>query len=147
MDPLHDRIEKETLEDLIDVCAQVSGDCMSIANSLNTTPVTLSTLAKESRAVTEALERLYDLSNAASAKEGAESIQASNNKYVYSVARDIHELRSALKRIRGPDRDSGIDLGEPSLIIVWNEPGLKEISKRLRTHQASLHTLLNAAVR
>ena len=147
MDLLESRIEQEGLDDLITTCAQVSSDCMSVANCLNTAPVTLSSLAKESRAVTEALDRLHDLCISES-EDVSESVRASNNKYVYSVARDIHELKAALKRIKGPDRDSGIDVGEPpSLVIVWNESALKEILKRLRTHQASLHTLLNTAIR
>lgn len=147
MDLLESRIEMEGLDDLIGTCAQVSADCMSVANCLNTAPVTLSSLAKESRAVTEALDRLHDLCISES-EDGPETVRASNNKFVYSVARDIHELKAALKRIKGPDRDSGIDVGEPaSLIIVWNESILKELLKRLRTHQASLHTLLNATIR
>lgn len=144
---LQGRIERESLDDLISTCAQVATDAMSIANCLNTSPVVLSSLAKEGRAVTAALTRLHELSRAHN-EDDNEGIRASNNEFVYSVARDIHELKAALKRIRGPDRDSGIDLGEPTtLIIIWNETTLKEILKRLRTHQASLHTFLNAAVR
>ncbi|RSL59840.1 hypothetical protein CEP53_005635 [Fusarium sp. AF-6] len=145
MDPLRSRVEKESLEDLIDTCDQLSDDCRGLANCLNTSPVTLSALAKECRAITDALSRLHDLSQAIDG--GAEIVRASNNQFVYSVSKDVHELRVALKRIKGPDRDSGIHLTEPQLIIVWNEAALKESLGRLRTHQASLHTLLNTATR
>ncbi|KAH6880148.1 ankyrin repeat-containing domain protein [Thelonectria olida] len=145
MDPLQNRIEQETLEDLIATCRQVAEDCFSIANSLNTGPVTLSALSKECRAITNALERVHDLSKAT---EGdIESVRASKNQYINYIARDVHELRGAVKRIKAQDRDSGIDLAEPHLIIVWNEPTLKESLGRMRTHQASLHTLLNTATR
>ncbi|KAM6525460.1 hypothetical protein FALCPG4_011002 [Fusarium falciforme] len=145
MDPLRSRVEKESLEDLIDTCDQLSDDCRGLANCLNTSPVTLSALAKECRAITDALGRLHDLSQAIDG--GADIVRASNNEFVYSVSKDVHELRVALKRIKGPDRDSGIHLTEPQLIIVWNEAALKESLGRLRTHQASLHTLLNTATR
>lgn len=146
MDPLvQSRIKQETLEDLTSTCRQVAEDCFSIANSLNTGPVTLSALAKECRAITSGLERVHDLSKAT---EGdVESVRASKNQYINYIAKDIHELRSAIKRIKAQDRDSGIDLAEPHLIIVWNEPILKESLGRMRTHQASLHTLLNTATR
>ncbi|KAJ3525758.1 hypothetical protein NM208_g11503 [Fusarium decemcellulare] len=145
MDPLRSRVEKESLEDLIDTCDSLSDDFKSVANCLNTSPVTLSALAKECRAITDALGRLFELSRTIDGD--TEDVRASNNEFVYSVAKDVHELRVALKRIRGPDRDSGIHLNEPQLIIVWNEVALKEALGRLRTHQASLHTLLNTATR
>ncbi|KAF4467440.1 ankyrin 3 [Fusarium albosuccineum] len=145
MDPLRSRVEKESLEDLIDTCDSLSDDFKSVANCLNTSPVTLSALAKECRAITDALGRLFELSRTIDGD--IEDVRASNNEFVYSVAKDVHELRVALKRIRGPDRDSGIHLNEPQLIIVWNEVALKEALGRLRTHQASLHTLLNTATR
>ncbi|RSL68350.1 hypothetical protein CEP54_002787 [Fusarium duplospermum] len=145
MDPLRSRVEKESLEDLIDTCDHLSDDCRGLANCLNTSPVILSALAKECRAITDALGRLHDLSQ--TIEGGAEVVRASNNEFVYSVSKDVHELRVALKRIKGPDRDSGIHLTEPQLIIVWNEAALKESLGRLRTHQASLHTLLNTATR
>ncbi|KAF7562058.1 hypothetical protein G7046_g2099 [Stylonectria norvegica] len=145
MDPLRNRVERESLEDLIDTCCQVAHDCMSIANSLNTAPVTLSALAKETRAVTDALNRLSELNRRTIGND--QDLRATSNEYMYCVSRDVHELRASLRRIRGPDRDSGIVIGgEPTLIIVWNEPGLKQLLGRLHTHQASLHTLLNTAI-
>ncbi|KAF4978913.1 hypothetical protein FZEAL_4799 [Fusarium zealandicum] len=145
MDPLRTRVDKETLEDLIDTCDQLSYDCKSVANCLNTSPVILSALAKECRAITDALGRLHELSRGIDGS--IECVRASNNEFVYSVSKDIHELRAALRRIKGPDRDSGISLSEPQLIIIWNEVALKASLSRLRTHQASLHTLLNTATR
>ncbi|EXK39958.1 hypothetical protein FOXG_10273 [Fusarium oxysporum f. sp. lycopersici 4287] len=145
MDQLQSRVEKADLQDLIDICEQLSEECRGISNCLNTSPVTLASLAKECRAITNALDRLHELSR--SIEGGTENVRASNNEFVYSVSKDVHELRAALKRIKGPDRDSGIHLSEPQLIIVWNEAALKEYLARLRTHQASLHTLLNAATR
>ncbi|KAI5462904.1 ankyrin repeat-containing domain protein [Mariannaea sp. PMI_226] len=145
MDPLPSRLEQETLEDLIAACRQVADDCSAIANCLNTGPVTLSALAKECHAVADALERVHDLSKATDG--GVESVRANKNKYIYSVSKDVHQLRGAVKRIKAQDRDSGIDFAEPHLIIVWNEPALKESLGQMRTHQASLHTLLNTATR
>ncbi|PCD35539.1 hypothetical protein AU210_008108 [Fusarium oxysporum f. sp. radicis-cucumerinum] len=145
MDQLQSRVKKADLQDLIDICEQLSEECRGISNCLNTSPVTLASLAKECRAITNALDRLHELSR--SIEGGTENVRASNNEFVYSVSKDVHELRAALKRIKGPDRDSGIHLSEPQLIIVWNEAALKEYLARLRTHQASLHTLLNAATR
>ncbi|KAF4962094.1 hypothetical protein FSARC_9828 [Fusarium sarcochroum] len=145
MDHLQSRVEKANLEDLIDICEQLSDECRGISNCLNTSPVILAALAKECRAITSALERLHELSR--TIEGGTESVRASNNEFVYSVSKDVHELRAALKRIKGPDRDSGIHLNEPQLIIVWNEAALKDFLGRLRTHQASLHTLLNTATR
>lgn len=145
MDHLQSRVEKANVEDLINICEQLSEECRGISNCLNTSPVTLAALAKECRAITDALERLHELSR--TLEGGAESVRASNNGFVYSVSKDVHELRAALKRIKGPDRDSGIHLGEPQLVIVWNEAALKTFLGRLRIHQASLHTLLNTATR
>ncbi|KAJ4257424.1 hypothetical protein NW762_008548 [Fusarium torreyae] len=145
MDHLQSRVEKADLQDLIDICEQLSEECRGISNCLNTSPVVLAALAKECRAITVALERLHELSR--TIEGGTESVRASNNEFVYSVSKDVHELRAALKRIKGPDRDSGIHLNEPQLIIVWNEAALKDFLGRLRTHQASLHTLLNTATR
>ncbi|KAM0555730.1 hypothetical protein ACHAPJ_006121 [Fusarium lateritium] len=145
MDHLQSRVEKANLQDLIDICEQLSEECRGISNCLNTSPVILAALAKECRAITVALERLYELSR--TIEGGTDSVRASNNEFVYSVSKDVHELRAALKRIKGPDRDSGIHLNEPQLIIVWNEAALKDFLGRLRTHQASLHTLLNTATR
>ncbi|KAH7262394.1 ankyrin repeat-containing domain protein [Fusarium tricinctum] len=145
MDHLQNRVEKANVEDLINICEQLSEECRGISNCLNTSPVTLAALAKECRAITDALERLHELSR--TLEGGAESVRASNNGFVYSVSKDVHELRAALKRIKGPDRDSGIHLGEPQLVIVWNEAALKTFLGRLRIHQASLHTLLNTATR
>ncbi|KAM5354381.1 hypothetical protein ACJ41O_001030 [Fusarium nematophilum] len=145
METLRSRVEKQSLEDLIDTCDQLSDDCRGVANCLNTSPVTLSALSKECRAITDALGRLHELSR--TIEGSTESIRASNNEFVYSVSKDVHELRAAIKRIKGPDRDSGIHLNEPQLIIVWNEAALKESLGRLHTHQASLHTLLNTATR
>ncbi|KAK7429285.1 hypothetical protein QQZ08_004095 [Neonectria magnoliae] len=150
MDPLQSRIEQESLQDLIASCHQVADDCASIANSLNTGPVTLAALSRECWAITDALNRVHDLSKANDID--AEAIRASNNEFICSVSKDVHELRAAVKRIKAQDRDSGIDLAEragvrPHLIIVWNEPALKVSLGRMRTHQASLHTLLNTATR
>ena len=145
MDHLQSRVEKANLQDLIDICEQLSEECRGISNCLNTSPVILAALAKECRAITVALERLHELSR--TIEGGTDSVRASNNEFVYSVSKDVHELRAALKRIKGPDRDSGIHLNEPQLIIVWNEAALKDFLGRLRTHQASLHTLLNTATR
>ncbi|KAH6970798.1 ankyrin repeat-containing domain protein [Ilyonectria sp. MPI-CAGE-AT-0026] len=145
MDLIQSRIAEETLQDLIATCAQVAEDCSSIANSLNTGPVTLAALSRECRAITDALSRVNDLSKATDGD--IETVRASNNEYIYSVSRDVHELRGAVKRIKAQDRDSGIDLAEPHLIIVWNEAALKTSLGRMRTHQASLHTLLNTATR
>lgn len=145
MDRLKSRIEQESLEDLVDTCDQLSDDCKNIANCLNTGPVTLAALAKECRAIADALRRLYDLSS--TVKGGPDVARASSNDFVYSVSKDVHELRSALKRIKMPDRDSGISMSEPQLLIVWNEAALKQFLGRLRTHQASLHTVLNTATR
>ncbi|KAF5018694.1 hypothetical protein F66182_9308 [Fusarium sp. NRRL 66182] len=145
MDNLRSRVKKETLQDLIDICDQLSQECRRVSNCLNTSPVILSSLAKECRAITDALERLHELSRAI--EGGTESVRASNNEFVYSVSKDVHELRAALKRIKGPDRDSGIHLNEPQLLIVWNEATLKEFLGRMRTHQESLHTLLNTTTR
>ncbi|EKJ69491.1 hypothetical protein FPSE_10316 [Fusarium pseudograminearum CS3096] len=142
---LQNRIKKANLQDLIDICEQLSKECRGFSNCLNTSPVVLAALAKECRAITDALDRLHELSR--TIEGGTESVKASNNGFVYSVSKDVHELRAALKRIKGPDRDSGIHLNEPQLIIVWNEAALKEYLARLRTHQASLHTLLNTATR
>ncbi|KAL6921635.1 hypothetical protein ACHAP8_011515 [Fusarium lateritium] len=142
---LKSRIKKANLQDLIDICEQLSKECRGFSNCLNTSPVVLAALAKECRAITDALDRLHELSR--TIEGGTEGVQASNNGFVYSVSKDVYELRAALKRIRGPDRDSGIHLNEPQLIIVWNEATLKEYLGRLRTHQASLHTLLNTATR
>ncbi|RBR20646.1 uncharacterized protein FIESC28_05163 [Fusarium coffeatum] len=142
---LQNRVEKANVQDLIDICEQLSEECRGFSNCLNTSPVVLAALAKECRAITDALDRLHELSR--TIEGGTESVRASNNEFVYSVSKDVHELRAALKRIKGPDRDSGIHLNEPQLIIVWNEAALKEYLGRLRTHQASLHTLLNTATR
>ncbi|KPM44854.1 hypothetical protein AK830_g1723 [Neonectria ditissima] len=138
MDPLQSRIEQESLQDLIASCRQVADDCAGIANSLNTGPVTLAALSRECRAITGALNRVHDLGKANNID--AESLRASNNEFICSVSKDVHELRAAVKRIKAQDRDSGIDLAEPAgvrphLIIVWNESGYSfgdDVSSRRR---------------
>lgn len=145
MDLLRSRVQNESLKELLDTCGQFTSDCLSIANALNTAPVTLVALAKKSQAVSDTLHRLSELSNVFTVD--AEGMRATNNAYIHAVAMEIHETKAALKRIKGPDRDSGIGLAEPRLIIVWNEPALKDSLVRLSMHQASLQTLLRTIAR
>lgn len=145
MDILQRRVKKESLEELLNTCEQVTNDCLSVANSLNTAPVTLVGLSKECEAITNVLRRLCELIPVTA--EDVQQVCAANNEFIFTVAMDVHDLKATLRRLKGAGRDSGIDLGEPQLVIVWNEPALKDMSSRLHTHQASLNTLLNTSTR
>ncbi|ESU08254.1 hypothetical protein FGSG_02772 [Fusarium graminearum PH-1] len=91
---LQNRIKKADLQDLIDICEQLSKECRGFSNCLNTSPVVLAALAKECRAITDALDRLHELSRTI---EGDTLVPHPGIDYVQT--KDVaHELHHAIEQ-------------------------------------------------
>ncbi|KAF9873664.1 ankyrin unc44 [Colletotrichum karsti] len=118
-------------------------DCT--ANSLNTAPVTLAAVAKECRAVTDALRRFKYLRQTIPETLVFDPVllDDSCHEALDALSKNLSSLDFYSTRIRSSSTDGDVDMSTGHLTIIWNEDNLKQILRKLRTSRQSLAFLLN----
>ncbi|KAK2731510.1 ankyrin unc44 [Colletotrichum kahawae] len=133
------------LADLIRTAQLLDDRYAQMANSLNTAPVTLAALAKECKAVTDALRRFKYLRQTIPETLVFDPVllDESCHEALDAVATNLSQLDFYSARIRPATSDSAVDMSNVQLTIIWNEDTLRQIHRQLRTSRQSLAFLLN----
>ncbi|KAK1463914.1 hypothetical protein CMEL01_12675 [Colletotrichum melonis] len=134
-----------SLADLIRTSQLLTDRYSTVANSLNTAPVTLSDLAKECRAVTDALRRFKYLRETIPETLVFDPVllDQSCQDALDSINTDLSSLDFYSTRIRPATSDSAVDMSSGQITIIWNEDSLRQIQRQLKTNRQSLTFLLN----
>ncbi|KAL0782032.1 hypothetical protein CaCOL14_003367 [Colletotrichum acutatum] len=134
-----------SLADLIRTSQLLTDRYSTVANSLNTAPVTLSDLAKECSAVTDALRRFKYLRETIPETLVFDPIllDQSCQDALDSINTDLSSLDFYSTRIRPATSDSAVDMSSGQITIIWNEDSLRQIQRQLKTNRQSLTFLLN----
>ncbi|KAJ0313079.1 hypothetical protein COL5a_003929 [Colletotrichum fioriniae] len=138
-----------SLADLIRTSQLLTDRYSTVANSLNTAPVTLSDLAKECRAVTDALRRFKYLRETIPETLVFDPVllDQSCQDALDSINTDLLSLDFYSTRIRPATSDSAVDMSSGQITIIWNEDSLRQIQRQLKTNRQSLTFLLNCVPR
>ncbi|KAI8156328.1 putative ankyrin repeat protein [Colletotrichum sp. SAR 10_70] len=137
------------LADLIRTAQLLADRYAQMSNSLNTAPVTLAALAKECKAVTDALRRFKYLRQTIPETLVFDPVllDESCHEALDAVATNLSQLDFYSARIRPATSDSAVDVSNGQLTIIWNEDTLRQIHRQLRTSRQSLAFLLNCVPR
>ncbi|KAI8182274.1 putative ankyrin repeat protein [Colletotrichum sp. SAR 10_86] len=133
------------LADLTRTAQLLADRYAQMSNSLNTAPVTLAALAKECKAVTDALRRFKYLRQTIPETLVFDPVllDESCHEALDAVATNLSQLDFYSARIRPATSDSAVDVSNGQLTIIWNEDILRQIHRQLRTSRQSLAFLLN----
>ncbi|CCF36046.1 hypothetical protein CH063_07701 [Colletotrichum higginsianum] len=139
------RLPGAGLADLIRTSQLLADRYTLVANSLNTAPVTLASLATECRAVTDALRRFKYLRETIPETLVFDPVllDQSCHDALHSISNSLSSLDIYSTRIRPATSDSAVDMSSGQLTIVWNEDSLKQILHEIKTSRQSLAFLLN----
>ncbi|WQF77225.1 Putative ankyrin repeat-containing domain superfamily [Colletotrichum destructivum] len=139
------RLPGAGLADLIRTSQLLADRYTLVANSLNTAPVTLASLATECRAVTDALRRFKYLRETIPETLVFDPVllDQSCHDALHSISNSLSSLDTYSTRIRPATSDSAVDMSSGQLTIVWNEDSLKQILHEIKTSRQSLAFLLN----
>ncbi|KAK1998137.1 ankyrin [Colletotrichum falcatum] len=139
------RLPGAGLADLI-LTSQLLADRFDlVAKSLNTAPVTLAAVAKECRAVTDALRRFKYLRNASPETRLFDPVLLDDSCHdaLNSISHNLSLLDAYSARIRPATSDSHVDMSSGQITIIWNEAYLKQMIRQTKISRQSLAFLLN----
>ncbi|KDN72212.1 hypothetical protein CSUB01_10046 [Colletotrichum sublineola] len=116
-----------------------------VAKSLNTAPVTLAAVAKECRAVTDALRRFKYLRDTIPETIVFDPILLDDSCHdaLNSISENLSTLNVYSTRIRPATSDSAVDMSSGQITIIWNEAYLKQMIRQTKISRQSLAFLLN----
>ncbi|WDK14781.1 hypothetical protein CGRA01v4_06062 [Colletotrichum graminicola] len=133
------------LADLIRASELLADRFDLVAKSLNTAPVTLTAVAKECRAVTDALRRFKYLRETIPETLVFDPVllDESCHDALNSIFNDLSSLDIYSTRIRPATSDSNVDMSSGQITIIWNESYLKQMIRQTKISRQSLAFLLN----
>ncbi|OLN88041.1 putative ankyrin repeat protein-like protein 1 [Colletotrichum chlorophyti] len=137
------------LADLIRTSQLLTERYSQVANSLNTAPVTLAALAKECRAITDALRRFKYLRQTIPETLVFDPVllDESCRDALKAISDNLYSLDFFSTRIRPTTTDGDVDTSMGHITIIWNEDTLKQTLRQLKTSRQSLTFLLNCVPR
>ncbi|KAF6823199.1 ankyrin unc44 [Colletotrichum musicola] len=147
------RLPGAGLADLIRTSQILAERYGRMANSLNTAPVTLAALAKECRAVTDALRRFKFLRQTIPETLVFDPVllDDSCHEALEAILTHLSSLDVYSTRMRaaagGSNSNGAVDMSSGHVTIIWNEDTLKQTLRQLKTSRLSLTFLLNCVPR